>query len=112
VLVTGNTSSTGWPLTPDAYDRSLSGAVDAFLTELDTSACPKCGLASLLYSTYLGGNANEKALGVATAPAGTYPEAWYVAGQTFSLDFPVVNTTPPATWQQGGGDVFIVRLIP
>jgi Beta-propeller repeat/FIMAH domain len=61
----------------------------------------------LTYSTYLGGTAGEAASGVATDAQGNV----YVAGQTTSLDFPLLNAAQPT---RGGGslDAFVAKLNP
>jgi hypothetical protein len=47
--MTGLTSSTDFPTTSEAFQRSLYGTIDAFITKLSPDG------ASLEYSTYLGG---------------------------------------------------------
>src|SRR5439155_26854573 len=48
--VTGGTSSTNFPTTTGAFDTTLDGTSDVFVTKLDASG------AALGYSTYLGGS--------------------------------------------------------
>ncbi len=86
--VTGSTLSTDFPLTADAAQRTFGGAGgvgfslisfgDAFASKLDASG------ARLVYSTYLGGEADELGLGVAVDAAGLA----YVVGSTRSNAFP------------------------
>jgi len=64
------------------------------------------GPVTLAYSTLLGGSGNDSANAIAVDSAG----AAYVAGNTMSADFPVVNA-----WQSrysGNGDAFVARLNP
>lgn len=61
---------------------------------------------SLLFSTYLCGNQWDYAWGVAVDPRGSL----YVAGETTSPDFPVVNAFQPT--RGGGLDAFIVMISP
>lgn len=78
----------------------LNGEADAFVVKLDSS------LTRLLFATYLGGAAADGALGIDLGPDGDV----YVAGSTFSTDFP---TTPGAQEPKFGGppeDAFVARL--
>ncbi len=58
----------------------------------------------LTYSTYLGGNGDDQAYGVALDSAGNA----YVTGYTYSANFPTKNAFQ-ATYH-GGGDVFVAKL--
>jgi uncharacterized repeat protein (TIGR01451 family) len=62
---------------------------------------------NLLYSTYLGGSAGDPGVHLAVDPAGNA----YVAGYTWSTDFP---TTPGAfdSGYNNGGDVFVTKVNP
>ncbi len=86
------TASTAFQATPDPANTTGTG----FLTKLDTT---KTGTASLIYSTYLGGNGvysgttlgpgfGDAAFGVAEDSAGNT----YVAGTTASSNFPTTST--------------------
>ena len=86
--VTGRTTSLNYPVV-SAYQTALGGTQDAFLTKLNASGN------ALVYSTFLGGNANttyvgatgEYGYGVAVDSSGSA----YVAGWTASTNFPTVN---------------------
>ncbi|HEY0376092.1 MAG TPA: SBBP repeat-containing protein [Pyrinomonadaceae bacterium] len=79
VYVSGNTSSPDFPtLHPYQTDQ---GGRDAFVAKLDTN---RPGAASLLYSTYLGGNGDDFAEGLAADSSGNA----YVMGYTQSSNFP------------------------
>jgi hypothetical protein len=102
--VTGVTSSINFPTTAGAFDTSLDGGSDTFVTKLDPSG------SSLVYSTYLGGSSSsefEFAGGIAVDAAGNA----YVSGQTDSADFP---TTSGAfqTSRRGSLDAFVTKLNP
>jgi hypothetical protein len=60
----------------------------------------RSGPAALVFSTYLGGSADDVATGVAVGPDGTI----YVAGKTMSSDFPGHGHL------SGGSDAFLARL--
>lgn len=105
--VTGSTESTdnpftseydGFPTTPGVVQPF--GSFDAFITKLNAQG------SGLVYSTYLGGAADvERAWGIAIDKAGNA----YVAGDTKSTDFPLVDAVQP--WYGGGlSDAFAARL--
>jgi len=58
---------------------------------------------TLAYSTYLGGDADDIAMGIALDPTGNA----YVTGLTASSDFPTQN---PAQQASGGLDAFVTKL--
>jgi len=97
--VTGQTNSADFPTTPTAFDTTLNGGLDAFVTKLDAMG------ATLAYSTYLGGSGSDLGAGIALDVAGNA----YVTGNTGSANFP---TTPGAfgTTINGGGDAFVTKL--
>jgi hypothetical protein len=78
--VTGYTSSTDFP-TGSAYDGAANGGIDVFVTKLAADG------ASLVYSTYLGGSAEDTGRAIALGTDG----AAYVTGQTFSSNFPTAS---------------------
>src|SRR5919108_1440942 len=94
MYVTGTTSSTNFPVTAGAFqsaNRSTSGS-NAFVTRLDPT---KSGVASLIYSTYLGGSGNDAGIAIAVDSAANA----YVATSATSSDYPTTATafmqTPP-----------------
>lgn len=99
IVVIGTTHSTGFPLSTDAFDNTLGGTQDAFLTVLNSSA------SQVLYSTFLGGSLEDEGAQVLLDAQG----AFILAGKTRSADFPV---TPGAynTTLNGDYDMFIVKL--
>ncbi len=78
-FVTGNVQSSDFPTTPGAYDRTLSGAVNTGIAELDPAG------SSLLYSTFLGGSGTTEADALALGADGSV----VVAGHTDSPNLPV-----------------------
>ena len=99
--VTGGTSSSDFPTTPGAFDRSYNRRHDAFVTKLDPTG------SALVYSTYLGGISSDSGKGIGIDESGSA----YVVGATDSWDFP---TTPGAfgTTPNGveGFDAFVTKL--
>ena len=103
--MTGFTQSTDFP-TAHALQPTNHGGFDAFVAKISGDG------SSLLYSTYLGGTANEsefdagyRDLGIAVDSAGSA----YVAGTTKSVNFP---TTPLAFQKalKGGSDAFVAKI--
>jgi beta-propeller repeat-containing protein/dockerin type I repeat protein len=99
-FVTGYTDSTDFPMFHQ-YQPNQTGR-DAFVAKLDTTAA---GAASLLYSTYLGGNGDDVSAGIAVGVAGNA----FVTGSTTSTDFPILNEYQP---DQGSTDAFVTKLDP
>jgi len=101
--VAGLAGSSNFPKTPGAFQTTFAGAFDAFAAKLDTT---KAGAASLIYSTYLRGTAQNEAFGIAVDSSGNA----YVTGFTTSTDFPVTPFAFQSTFGGGAGDVFITKL--
>ena len=98
--VTGYTTSANFPTSPGAFQTTLAGFQDAFVTKLNAAG------SGLVYSTYLGGSGNsDRANEIALDTAGNA----YIAGYTDSANFP---TTPGAfqTTLAGSYDAFIVKM--
>ncbi len=97
--VAGQTSSANFP-TVNSYQGSFGGTADAFVTKFSPSGN------SLIYSTYLGGNAEDDGWGIAVDKTG----AAYITGITFSTDFPTF--VPYQSTYQGDGIAFATKLSP
>jgi hypothetical protein len=104
--VTGTTASSDFPTTPGAFQTRYRGhgsgccsIGDAFVSKLNADG------SALLYSTYLGGSANDSASGIGLDASANA----YVTGYTDSSNFP---TTPGAfqTTYGGNGDAFVTKL--
>ena len=106
VTIAGLTGSANYPTTLGAHDTALGGALDAFVTRLDSSLP---SMQQLVYSTFVGGSGNDVARALAVDAAGVVT----IAGNTDSIDYP---TTPGAwdTTHTGGSptDAFVTRLDP
>ncbi|HVE82571.1 MAG TPA: hypothetical protein VND93_06975, partial [Myxococcales bacterium] len=95
--VTGGTSSSGWPVTPGAYQTVKNGGRDAFVLKLSPSG-------SNDYSTFIGGQQEDSGHGIAVNGRGDI----FVVGATTSVNFPTANAFQPAN--AGGTDAFILEL--
>jgi hypothetical protein len=99
--VTGTTDSSDLPTTGDAFDRSYNGGGDAFVTTLGRFG------SDLVYSTSLGGTANDAGLGIAVDEKG---RTAYVTGSTDSSDYPATGTVFDRTYN-GAGDGVLTKLL-
>jgi len=95
--VAGDTLSTDFPV-QSAVQSALGGRTDAFITKFTPA-----GL--VLFSTYLGGSADEHAGAITIGQNGVI----YVAGGTFSSNFPVAGGAFQAT-SGGSQDAFVTSL--
>ena len=96
--VVGVTSSSDFPLS-NALQPQLLGELDAFVAKVNSSG-------GLLYSTYLGGSGVDIGNAIAVDASG----AAYVAGYTYSTDFPVAGGLQTALG--GDCDAFLAKLSP
>jgi len=95
--VTGVTYSVDFPLQYPYQDDS-SGDANAFITKLNASG------SDLVYSTYLGGTAEDWGRGIAVDGSGNA----YVTGYTTSTDFPTLN--PYQAANADGSNAFVTKL--
>ena len=94
--VTGYGNSPNFPV-KSAYQATTAGAYEALVWKLNADG-------GLAYSTYLGGTANDWALGIASDAAGNA----YLTGFTSSANFPTSGAFQSA--RAGTGDVFVTKL--
>jgi hypothetical protein len=95
--VTSRTFSSDFPTTPSAFDSTLGGTQDAFVTKLNTAG------SALVYSTYLGGSGTERSFSIALDDS----RAW-VTGRTSSSDFPTADAFDSTLG--GNQDAFATKL--
>jgi hypothetical protein len=98
--VAGSTFSIDFPTTVGAYDNSLNGFSDMFVTKLDAAG------GTSLYSTFLGGGSGEQAAGIAVDQAGQV----YVTGITDSRDFPTTASAYDTTFTGSSRNNFVTKL--
>lgn len=95
VYVAGRTSSPDWMVAGE--DLTYGGSYDGFLVRLSSTG-------QRVWSTYLGGSAEDAALAVAASQ-----NAIYVAGRTASSDW---SSQSPLIGPQGSQDAFILAMRP
>jgi Beta-propeller repeat len=98
--VIGLTISTNFPTTAGAFQPTLGGGYDAYVTKFNSTGT------GLVYSTYLGGSGTDQGFGIAVDSAGNA----YVTGLTSSANFPTANPFQAALG--GGNDAFVAKLNP
>lgn len=93
----GYTTSSDFPTVHPIETDAGNADTDVFVTKLASNG------ASLVYSTYLGGNDTEVATGIDVDPAGNA----YVAGLTNSTDYPMVGAY---MGNRDGLDAFVTKI--
>jgi len=97
--MTGYTTSSNFP-TSNPYQATYQGGTyDVFVTKLSSSGN------NLIYSTYLGGAAEDEGYDIAVDVSGNA----YVTGSTTSSNFPT-ESPYQATFQGGGEDAFVTKF--
>ena len=98
VYIAGASTSSDFPTSDGAYQRSNRGGIDAFVTKFSSTGAG-------VYSTLLGGGSDDRAWGVAVDQKGNA----YVTGDTTSDSFPNSNA-PYQHSRHGGLDAFVSQL--
>ena len=99
VYIAGLSYSTNFPIVAGAFQSTLHGYDDAFISKLNPTGT------ALIYSTYLGSNSYDQAYAIAVDASGNA----YVAGSTYSSFFPTTRGALQ-TAQRGGFDGFVSKL--
>ncbi len=100
IYVAGYTKSSNFPITIGAYDTSVYGGSDAFVSKLNGD------LTSLIASTFLGGSSEDGCNSLAIDSNGNV----YVTGYTYSTDFPTTTGAYDTSYNGGYNDTFILKL--
>ncbi len=79
IWIAGQTESTDFPVTNDAFRDQISGEQDAF------ASCLSGDLSTLVFSTYFGGSESDFAKNIIVLNMNEF----YIAGGTSSTDFPI-----------------------
>jgi len=96
--VCGKTLSRDFPV-KDPYQKDPVNEYDGFVTKMDASG-------AIVWSTYIGGSYNENLEAIALDASGNV----YVAGWTFSSDFPIANAAQSSPG--GSSDAFVSKFSP
>jgi hypothetical protein len=99
VFIAGYTSSSDFPTTSGAYDRSFNND-DGFVSKFNNT------LTTLLASTFIGGSDYDSAGALALDSSGNV----FVAGYTFSSDFPTTLGAYDRSFNGVDVDVFLSKL--
>jgi hypothetical protein len=106
IYLAGFTNSTDFPtFAPNSgtpYQATLIGTYNAWVAQFDPT---QSGANSLLASTYLGGSIDDMARTIALDTAGNV----YIAGQTYSPDYPITSNAYNQDYT-GDGDAFLSEL--
>jgi len=117
VYVAGNTLSTNFPVTDQAYQRTYMGFASTALTSAGDAFVAKLNPAgsAWVYATYLGGSKDDAALGLAIDSGGNA----HVTGYTTSTNYPLTSDARQATYKGESmqnavitGDAFYSQLNP
>lgn len=106
VYITGSTGSSSFPTTVGAYDNTMNGGMDVFVTKLNSS-----GIA-LIYSTFIGGTyalpyaCSDYAYSIALDNSGSA----YITGYTSCPDYPVTAGAFDAVYNGGYSDCFVTKI--
>ncbi|MEO7144445.1 MAG: SBBP repeat-containing protein [Bryobacteraceae bacterium] len=100
VYLAGTESSVDFPVSQGVFQAQNYGGLDCFVTKFDYLGNP-------IFSTLVGGGADDQAFGIAVDQYGDS----FITGQTGSDDFPQVSPSFQ-TGRQGGLDAFVTEITP
>jgi hypothetical protein len=104
VYVSGSTVSSDIPTSAGAYQSTLAGASDRFVTKLSADG------AELAYSTLLGGSEDDGRGFHGNMLAVDEAGFAYVTGQVESSDFPTTSGAVQTSFGGGPSDAFVTKL--
>src|SRR5262249_31737555 len=94
-------AGTDFPVTPGAFQTTVGGNEDAFVSKLNRSG------SALVYSTYLGGNGGgDEGYGIALDSKGNA----YITGFTNSVNFPITAGAFQTTSRLGAAGAFVSKF--
>lgn len=108
VYIVGWTDARNFPVTPNAWLRTRSGAITGFLTKFNSTGT------GLIYSTFIGGTNRDLVYDVEIDSAGHA----YICGASNSPDFPVTQGAAQTVFRGGEllndyfGDAFVAKVKP
>ncbi len=97
--VVGTCSMQNYYATSGAYQTTIAGQTDAFVTKIDSAG-------NIVFNTFIGGTGGEIGYSVDVNLAGQA----YVAGSTYSSNFPVTPDAFRSSQSNSNGDAFVARL--
>jgi hypothetical protein len=97
--ITGTTGSSNYDITPGAFQTTIGGSIDVFVTKLNSNGD------SLLFSTYIGGNGTDAAYAIAIDGSGNA----YTTGYTQSNNYDITSGSYQTT-HGGYNDLFVTKL--
>ncbi|MFA5849532.1 MAG: SBBP repeat-containing protein [Bacteroidales bacterium] len=100
VILAGQTYSGNFPTTPNAYQKSINGKQDGFLTILSKN------LSKVEYSTFIGGDSTDQVNSIYVEDANNI----ILTGETKSPDFPVTSDATNSKYLGGNSDGFIMKF--
>jgi hypothetical protein len=101
--VPGQTSSTDFPTTPDAFQHTYAGGnSDAFVAKLNPTG------SRLVFSSYFGGSGDDFIVGTGTG-VDRFGNM-YVFGFTNSTDFPITKGAFQPVYGGGNSDSFVSKI--
>jgi hypothetical protein len=98
IIVLGNTKSSDFPTTDDAFQKDYLGDYDIFITKFSSNG-------SMIYSSYLGANGED-----IIKDFDLDSSNFIIAGRTTSTSFPVTASSADQPVIGGGADGFLMRL--
>jgi hypothetical protein len=99
IYIAGSTTSADFPTAGSPFQASNGGGADAFITKLDPTG------ATILFSTYLGGDGRDTPAGVGVDSASNVA----IAGTTTSTNFPT-SSSPFQAGPQSGTHAFVSEV--
>lgn len=108
VYIVGWTDARNFPVTPNAWLRTRSGAITGFLTKFNSTGT------GLIYSTFIGGTNRDLVYDIEIDSAGNA----YICGASNSPDFPVTQGAAQTVFRGGEllndyfGDAFVAKVKP
>jgi hypothetical protein len=99
IYISGSTFSSDFPTTASAYDQTINGANDIFVTKLNSAGT------ALIFSTYIGGNQSDDVAGIKIDANKNI----YLAGTTSSTNFPTTSGVYDQIYN-GGLDIYALKL--
>jgi len=105
VTIAGATDSPNFPTTAGAWDTTVNGGLDAFVTRLDPS---QAAGQQVVYSTFVGGSGIDEAYALGLDASGVVT----ITGRTFSANYPTTPGAWDTTFDGYPTDVFVTRLDP